>query len=130
MLPVRIPVVVSSRSATRIARVCACDKTRREAEANVDVFAAAAAPPPPVCFGADAAPLSPRELAPPRRRRRDQPRSSSERCRAATDMTVGDGVFSQYTTPKGGRRLEQHLPSSEIPVWWRRADLPRVVRFL
>ena len=46
------------RGATRIARVCACDKTRREAEAeaNVDVFAAAAAPRPPVCFGADAAP--------------------------------------------------------------------------
>ena len=36
--------------------------------------------------------LSPRETAPPRRRRRDQPRSSSERCRAATDMTVGDGI--------------------------------------
>ena len=38
--------------------------------------------------------LSPREMEPPRRRRRDQPRSSSERCRAATDMTVGDGVLN------------------------------------
>jgi len=27
-------------------------------------------------------------------------------------------------TPKGGRRLATHLPSSEIPVWWRRAVLP------
>ena len=59
MLPVRIPVVVLSRSDADRARVCApasCDKTRREVEADVDVFAAAAAPRPPVCFGADAAP--------------------------------------------------------------------------
>ena len=39
----------------RGSRACA-PATRREAEANVDVFAAAAAPRPPVCFGADAAP--------------------------------------------------------------------------
>ena len=46
------------RGASRIARVCDCYKTRREAEAeeNVVVFAAAAASRPPVCFGADAAP--------------------------------------------------------------------------
>ena len=57
MLPVRIPVVVSSRSDADRARVrLRQDETRREAEANVDVFAAAAAPRPPVCFGADAAP--------------------------------------------------------------------------
>ena len=48
--------------------------------------------------------LSPREMAPPRRRRRDQPRSSSERCRAATDMTVGDGVYfaKKKENPQGG----------------------------
>ena len=57
MLPVRIPVVVSSRSDADRARVrLRQDETRREVEANVDVFAAAAAPRPPVCFGADAAP--------------------------------------------------------------------------
>ena len=32
--------------------------------------------------------LSPREMAPPRRRPRDQPRPSSERCRAAIDMSL------------------------------------------
>ena len=37
--------------------------------------------------------LSPREMAPPRRRRRDQPRPSSERCRAATDMSVQVSTF-------------------------------------
>ena len=51
----------------RGSRACA-PATRREAEANVDVFSAAAAPRPPVCFGADAAPsLAARE---PRWRRR------------------------------------------------------------
>ena len=30
-------------------------------------------------------------------------------------------------TPKGGRRLATHLPSREIPVWWRRAVLPTLL---
>ena len=30
-------------------------------------------------------------------------------------------------TPKGGRRLATHLPSREIPVWWRRAVLPSLL---
>ena len=82
------------RGATRIARVCACDKTRREEkEKRTSMFLL---PRPrrdlPFVLAPMQRRLSPREMAPPRRRRRDQPRSSSERCRAATDMTVGDGV--------------------------------------
>ena len=83
------------RGATRIARVCACDKTRREEkEKRTSMFLL---PRPrrdlPFVLAPMQRRLSPREMAPPRRRRRDQPRSSSERCRAATGMKVGDGVF-------------------------------------
>ena len=117
MLPVRIPVVVSSRSdadrarvrlrqATRIARVCACDKTRREEkEKRTSMFLL---PRPrrdlPFVLAPMQRRLSPREMAPPRRRRRDQPRSSSERCRAATDMTVGDGVSRETINKSSAKK--------------------------
>ena len=84
------------RGATRIARVCACDKTRREAEANVDVFAAAAAPRPPVCFGADAAPsLAARDGA----AAASAPRSTALQQRA---------VQSGYRHDSWRRRLNRH----------------------
>ena len=94
MPPVRESRWSCPRGATRIARVCACDKTRRdEKEKRTSMFLL---PRPrrdlPFVLAPMQRRLSPREMAPPRRRRRDQPRSSSERCRAATDMTVGDGV--------------------------------------
>ena len=90
MLPVRIPVVVSSRSDADRARV----RLRQdEKQKRTSMFLL---PRPrrdlPFVLAPMQRRLSPREMAPPRRRRRDQPRSSSERCRAATDMTVGDGV--------------------------------------
>ena len=53
-------------------------------------FAAAAAPRPRVCFVCFV--LARMQLAPPRRRGVGAAISSSERCRAATDMTVGHGV--------------------------------------
>ena len=94
------------RGATRIARVCACDKTRRdEKQKRTSMFLL---PRPrrdlPFVLAPMQRRLSPREMEPPRRRRRDQPRSSSERCRAATDMTVGDGVYfaKKKEKPQGG----------------------------
>ena len=94
-LPVRI-VFRGANAATRahVARVCACDKTRREEKEKETLMFLLPRPRRDLPFVLAPMPrrLSPRETAPPRRRRRDQPRSSSERCRAATDMTVGDGV--------------------------------------
>ena len=86
MPPVRIPVVVSSRCDADRARVrLRQDETRREAENRTSMFLL---PRPrrdqPFGLAPMQRRLSPREMAPPRRRRRDQPRSSSERCRAAT----------------------------------------------
>ena len=101
MLPVRIPVVVSSRSDADRARVrLRQDETRRDekrrrrrSERRCFCCRGRARRDLPFVLAPMQRRLSPREMAPPRRRRRDQPRSSSERCRAATDMTVGDGVY-------------------------------------
>ena len=80
------------RGAARIARVCDCHcyKTRREAEAGATPMLLLPRPRRDLPFVLVPMPrrLSPREMAPPRRRPRDQPRPSSERCRAAIDMSV------------------------------------------
>ena len=108
MLPVRIPVVVSSRSDADRARV----RLRQdEKQKRTSMFLL---PRPrrdlPFVLAPMQRRLSPREMAPPRRRRRDQPRSSSERCRAATDMTVGDGVYMRLRVILGrGRMMKEKL---------------------
>ena len=89
MLPVRIPGLVSSRSDADRARVRLLllqDETRREAEAEATPMFLLPRPRRdlPFVLAPMSRRLSPRETAPPRRRRRDQPRPSSERCRAAT----------------------------------------------
>ena len=65
---------------------CYCYKTRREAEAEATPMFLLPRPRRdlPFVLAPMSRRLSPRETAPPRRRRRDQPRPSSERCRAAT----------------------------------------------
>ena len=71
----------------RGSRACAnCDKTSREAEAEATPMFLLPRPRRdlPFVLAPMSRRLSPRETAPPRRRRRDQPRPSSERCRAAT----------------------------------------------
>ena len=88
-LPVRI-VLRGANAATRahVARVCACDKTRRDEKRRRSRRLVFLLPRPRRELASVLAPTTrrapPREMAPPRSRRRDQPRASGERRSAAT----------------------------------------------
>ena len=88
-LPVRI-VLRGANAATRahVARVCACDKTRRDEKRRRSRRLLFLLPRPRRELASVLAPTTRRaplrEMAPPRSRRRDQPRASGERRSAAT----------------------------------------------
>lgn len=88
-LPLRI-VLRGANAATRahVARVCACDKTRRDEKRRRSRRLLFLLPRPRRELASVLAPTTRRaplrEMAPPRSRRRDQPRASGERRSAAT----------------------------------------------
>ena len=85
-LPVRILRGANAATRAHVARVCACDKTRREEKEKWTLMFLL--PRPRRELASVLAPTQrrapPREMAPPRGRRRDQPRASGERRSAAT----------------------------------------------
>ena len=98
MLRVRIPAFVSRSDAG--ARVCDCDKTRRDADAEAEVMSMFLLPRRlPFFLCADAAPpLAARDGA-AAGQRRDQPRSGSERRRAETMRHSScNGVYTHTHT--------------------------------